>query len=238
MPEGSSPAVELTYMGLCTLCIGTMSYAFICATLTTSLAPAMALKGKDGSSMRRAVELMKRDRGSIMLAFSIGSCAFNAVMVAMIWIKLEWLGSQVMCTTIFVICSAWCFTSARRTVNQYTSDSDSSIPGARVVTGKEFLRKADGTDERTLSQLARASVRLRKISAGAMSPMRRRARSGDCPYEQVSATRAVAAPAAVPPATAAPSAAPETATPNLVNARELVAELRRPSTLGKGRCRS
>ena len=89
--EGSSHLTELTYMGLCTLCIGMMTYTVICSTLTTSLGPAMALKGKEGSAMRRAVEFMKKDRRSIMLSFAVGSLAFNAVVVCMIWIKLEWL---------------------------------------------------------------------------------------------------------------------------------------------------
>ena len=208
--EGSSNMTELTYMGLCTLCIGMMMYTVICSTLTTSLAPSMALKGKEGSAMRLAVEHMKNDRRSIMVAFAVGSVAFNAVVVCMIWIKLEWLGTQVVCTIIFTACSFWCLGGARSIINQYTlPDSDSSIPGARVVTGAEFLRKACGTDDGTLTQLARASKasrigRLRLRSTSGPSPARDRpsgARRGVTLAP--AAASAAAAPAASAPAASA-----------------------------------
>ena len=49
------------------------------STLVSSLGPAMALRGKDGTSMRIAVEHMKSNRKAIRNSFGIGVACFMLI---------------------------------------------------------------------------------------------------------------------------------------------------------------
>ena len=53
--SGAALPLKGTYYASAALTFGLMIYILVCATLTTSLGPTLALKGSDGSSMRTAV---------------------------------------------------------------------------------------------------------------------------------------------------------------------------------------
>ena len=61
-------ALAMMSMGSATSCFGAMMYVVVCATISRSLGPMLALKGSDPSAMRRAVEEMKHDRQRIVIA--------------------------------------------------------------------------------------------------------------------------------------------------------------------------
>ena len=62
LPEDLHPVLEGIFMMTVSLCVSTMLFTVVSSTLVSSLGPAMALRGKDGTAMRIAVEHMKTNR--------------------------------------------------------------------------------------------------------------------------------------------------------------------------------
>ena len=48
----------------------------------------MALKGSDSTAMRRAVEMMKKYRRTVVFAFSIGVSSFELLSLVLVWNRL------------------------------------------------------------------------------------------------------------------------------------------------------
>lgn len=144
-------ALAMLSMAFSTACFGAMVYVVVCATISCSLGPMLALKGNDPSAMRRAVEEMKHDRRRIVLAFTIGMGSFGVLPFILLWNRLlDYLPGRlyngVVCSCIMAIAGICLVVSVRRMVQKYHIDESVSIaqsPGGSPaqVTGKEYLKR-------------------------------------------------------------------------------------------------
>lgn len=129
VPEDSNPAVECLFMMTVLLAMSAFIYSIVASTLLSVLGarppprrppsarrrrpttsppragPTMGLKGKDGTSMRQAVEGMKHFRNNIMNAYYFGLLMFSVSAVWLVWFKLEHSYTAAVNTVIIIIAS-------------------------------------------------------------------------------------------------------------------------------------
>ena len=147
--QDANVAFEAVFTGMVALTFGLMMYVVGCALVLYSLAPSLALRGSSGSSMRAAVEKIKRDLTSTKRAFGFGSTAFFAVIIMKAWDEAH-LATAIISTLVLLICFGMLVRSIRAMNASYAmhlpgsgGGSDSSSKGAGYLKGIEFLRRAE-----------------------------------------------------------------------------------------------
>ena len=153
VPEGSSPAVECFFILCGCLSTGCFLYVILVSTMVAVLGPTSGLKGKDGTSMRTSVESMKKYRGKVQWTFYLGVLMYVVVICWMIWFKPsnEYNYNSAIATFLIVAAAWWMFTTLRAITTDFGLRSMSDASGAvgqGVVTGTEFLRKADARGQK------------------------------------------------------------------------------------------
>ena len=121
---------------------GSTIQVLVCATLTTSLGPTMALKGADGSSMRSAVEGMKDERRRMFWSFVFGTTGFVTCVLSLVWITIDEVAVALVCSVILIICFVAMGWRTRCILERFAAPESSAIAGQGVVTGEEFVRKS------------------------------------------------------------------------------------------------
>jgi hypothetical protein len=81
-----SPVFEAFYLALAVLSFGLFMYTIICSTLSASLGPTKAYKGKEASAMRAAIESMKSDRRKITFAYNLGVLLFMLLVILQVYV--------------------------------------------------------------------------------------------------------------------------------------------------------
>ena len=145
---------EGLFLGASAFSFGMMMYTVLISTLSASLGPTMALKGKDGSAMRLAIQHMRRDKQLVMRAFFAGTFAFLAVIIMQVWLIVhdDDLAQFIAVALVLVACILFTLWSIRKIFRQYTVEQSSGSPGQGVVTGAEFLNKAARTTATSAAQ--------------------------------------------------------------------------------------
>ena len=145
---------EGLFLGAFAFSFGMMMYTVLISTLSASLGPTMALKGKDGSAMRLAIQHMRRDKQLVMRAFFAGTFAFLAVIIMQVWLIVhdDDLAQFIAVALVLVACILFTLWSIRKIFRQYTVEQSSGSPGQGVVTGAEFLNKAARTTATSAAQ--------------------------------------------------------------------------------------
>jgi len=139
------PGVVALYTVTATTAFGCMMYAVICSTVSVSLGPLMALKGKEFSAFRTAVEHMKADKRNVLRAFAAGTIIFQVLVGMLLWFRLYSVHQFYNGALPTAILLAFFFATARsvRTMSaNYDAPNSSAISGQGVVSGNEFLTKA------------------------------------------------------------------------------------------------
>ncbi|KAL1522124.1 hypothetical protein AB1Y20_021766 [Prymnesium parvum] len=165
MPEHMSETTEIFFMGFITLAFGSMVSTVFASMATSTLGPALALKGVDGTAMRRAVERMKLERRRALTAFTVGGVSFAAAFLVLIWAKLEYLSAKVLCTLLWCACAATMIWMTRSSVLAFCIPEASPITNQGVVQGVDFVRKAD---QAATNPAQHGRVALRQVSGSSL----------------------------------------------------------------------
>lgn len=152
---------------------GMLLFCVIASTLTTSLGPTKAYKGKDSASMRMAVTHMKQarapvqtlsccrlwplnsriavvlqDQNIIKWVFMIGILFFAIAFLVILWEKLHEVANRILCIVAWVICMSSLAWFWRRTRNRYKfEETKAYVPGkSGVVSGTDYIATVEGAD--------------------------------------------------------------------------------------------
>uniref|UniRef100_A0A7S4IW53 H(+)-exporting diphosphatase n=1 Tax=Prymnesium polylepis TaxID=72548 RepID=A0A7S4IW53_9EUKA len=144
-PEHMSEAAEICFTGCVCVAFGSMVFSVFSAIVTQTLGPTMALKGKDGTAMRKAVEHMKVERWRVLVGISIGMLGFAVAFLILLWHKVEFTASAILGTAVWAVMLVTLVVSVRSTAMNFAVPEASPMVGAGVVRGEEYLRKAGQT---------------------------------------------------------------------------------------------
>lgn len=139
------PAVGCFFMISACLSTGSFLYVIIVSTMVAVLGPTLGLKGQDGTSMRTAVEAMKKYRTKVQYQFYFGVYMYVAVICWMIWFKVQHSYNAAIATVLIVSAAIWMAWTMRKIHGDFAlgNDDTSAAVGQGMVTASEFLRKAD-----------------------------------------------------------------------------------------------
>ena len=146
-----SDTVHPVFEGIFFCCVSTsismMLFCVVTSTLVISMGPAMGLRGKDGTSMRVAVEHMKSSRSMIRQSFEIGCVSFFAAIFQLVWHKVSHRANSSMCTVICTLVFVFLYNSVKRIFSQFGHDENgaSSVTGTGVVPAATYIAKADSS---------------------------------------------------------------------------------------------
>ena len=144
-----SETVHPVFEGIFFCCVSTsismMLFCVVTSTLVISMGPAMGLRGKDGTSMRLAVEHMKASRSMIRQSFGIGCVAFFAAIFQLVWHKISHKANSSMCTVICTVVFVYLYNWVRSILFQFDHDetSSSSVTGSSIVPAVTYIAKAE-----------------------------------------------------------------------------------------------
>jgi len=138
--------LEGMYLSLAALSFGMFMFTVICSTLSASLGPTKAFKGREAGAMRDAVENMKKDRRMISGTFNVGVIAFEALVCVQVWLNVhsgdDW-PVGVPCTIVLVGCFGWLAIGWHRISSQYTFDERGV--DSNIVSANEYVQRAGAT---------------------------------------------------------------------------------------------
>ena len=140
-PEHMSEVAEIAFTGCVCFAFGSMIFSVFSAIVTQTLGPTMALKGQDGTAMRKAVEHMKIERWRVLVGMSAGMLGFAVAFLILLWHKVEFTASAILGTVIWAVVLVTLLVSVRSTVMNFAVPEASPMAGAGVVSGEDYLRK-------------------------------------------------------------------------------------------------
>ena len=175
-PADMSEAEEVTLLCAATISFGAMLCVVLLSATVTSLAPPMALKGKDGATMRLVVEQMKIDQRRCGLVFRLGLVAFAVAFLIMACSQGKFEHSS----TKITVTAVWCGVVAalayalRLTAAAYAPARTAGwsvaagmpMQGQGVVSGAEFVRKADAVRAATPRAAGAVAAAVRRGGRG------------------------------------------------------------------------
>ncbi|KAL1511933.1 hypothetical protein AB1Y20_005214 [Prymnesium parvum] len=144
LPDDIHPVLEGLFMICVSTCVGAMLFTVVASTLVSSLGPAMALRGKDGTAMRVAVDHMETNRHAIRNSFGIGVFAFLAIVMQLVWHKIKHPVNSCLCTVIVASIFGFLLFTTHRIFQQFGSSENRSrkISHGGVVSASHYLEKA------------------------------------------------------------------------------------------------
>ena len=124
--------------------IALMLYVIICSTLVASLGPEYGFKGKDGTAMRAAIELMKKDRGRAYTGFVLGIFSMIVAINSRVWIKMVSKANfGLSCGILCIIVLFMVYAARKITLSYPAQGATTSTTSAQQMSGADFVRSAD-----------------------------------------------------------------------------------------------
>lgn len=121
--EPTQPYQTFCFNVCCTLCLATSVYCVMSATFVTVWGPGLALRGKSGSAVSRAIDGFFEERKRIFKSFVISVACFVLAAIATAWLTMTTYGAST-CSFLLAVCGYCMQKNGKRVYDRFRWKSE------------------------------------------------------------------------------------------------------------------